>query len=321
MRVVFSDSESDDFNEPITDPSSTMQNSNHSSSNTEPSFGGAFGKSNCDIPSFASNERSFRHHNPITWPRSGSPSPIEGPMKATKRKAATVGIGPHKRTSHLPQLSPESNLSRTDDKCQRKRQRLTRKHGQSNMSYDMKYHPMDDVLRPRYSAKRRAQWKQAESSDSDDEIPQNGVNNASSEPAVSPIPHCRRSSRKIHQGEKPIYSAKWHPLDRMLRENAFSTTDSKRDGRSKSNGKKLGDFSASSKDKEDFMTVNFNFRSDRDADGAIGIRGTGPISKDRRRSARVSSSKDALPNYDMKYDYSMCKMSTTRLTNFRPDIM
>ena len=350
MRVVFSDSEPDDFNEPIIDPSSTMQNSNHRDSNTEPSFGvppsepsfggasknfnanhpydvsdssddvigDASGKSNFDISSFASNERNFRHHNPIAWSHSGSPSPIEGSMKVTKRKAATVGIDPHKRTSPLPQLSPKSNQSRTDDKFQGKRQRLTRRHGQSNVSYDMKHHPMDDVLRPRYSAKRRAQCKQAESSESDDEIPQNGV---MSEPAVSPIPHCRRSSRKIHQSDTPIYSAKWHPLDRMLRENACSTTDSKRDSHSKSNRKKLGDFSASSKDKEDFMTINSNFRLDQDADGAIGFRGTAPISKDRRRSARVSSSKDALPNYDMKYDYSMCRMSITRLTNFRPDIM
>ena len=313
MRVVFSDSEPDDFKEPITDPSSIMQNSNHFGSDTEPGLGGAsknfnadspcdvsdssddvigdtFGKSNREIPTFASNEPNFRHHNPITW-------------------------------SPLPHLSPESNLSRTDDNCQEKRQRLTRKHGQSSVSYDMKHHPMDDVLRPRYSAKRRAQWKQAESSHSDDEISQNGVNNASSKPAVSPIPHCRRSSRKIHLDEKPIYSAKWHPLDRMLRENACSTTDSKGDGHSNSNRKKLGDFSASSKDQEDFMTVNSNFRLDRDADGAIGFRGTGPISKDRRRSARVSSSKDALPNYDMKYDYSMCRMFITRLTSLRPDIM
>ena len=283
-----------------------MQTSNHSGSNTEPSF--------------ASNERNFRHHNPITWSHSGSPSPIEGPMKVTKRKAATVDIGPHKRTLPWPQLSPEPNRSRTDDKCQGKRQHLTRKHGQINVSYDMKHHPMDDVLRPRYSAKRRAQWKQAESSDSDGEIPQNGVDKASSEPAISPIPHCRRSSRKIHQGETPIYSAKWHPLDQMLRENACSTTDSKRDGHSKSNRKKLGDSSAS-KHEEDFMTVNSNFHPDRDADGAIGFRGTGPIRPDQRRSTRVSSSKGPLPNYDMKYDYSICRMSITRLTNLRPDIM
>ena len=344
MGVLFSDSEPDDSNEPTGDANSTMQNSDHLGSNTEPSFGGASknfnadhpcdvsnssdddivdasGKSDHETPSFTSNKQNFRHRNSITWSGSGTPSPIGGSTKATKRKAVTVGISPHKRTSPLPQLSPESNLSKNDDKCQGKRQRLTRRHGQSNVNYDMKHHPMDDVLRPKYSAKRRAQGKQEASSDSDDEIHQDGANNASSELAVSPIPHCRRSSRKIHQGETPIYSAKWHPLDQMLRENAYSIGGSKRVGHSKSSRKKLGDSSVSSKDKEDFMTVNSDFRLDRDADGAIGTHETAPISPDRRRSSRVSSSKDALPNYDMKYDYSMCRMSITRLTNFRPDIM
>ena len=341
MRVVFSDSESDDFTEPITDPSSTMQSSNHLGSNTEPGFGGASKKFNaehpwnisnssdgfigdasdesgCDTPSFASNKRNFGHRNSITC---GSPSPIGGSRKATKTKVATVAIGPHKGPSPLLQRSPESNLSKIDDQRLGKRRRLTRKHGQSNVSYDMKHHPMDDVLRPKYSAKRRTRGKQAESSDSADEILQDGANNTSSVPAVSPIPHCRRSSRKIHQGETPIYSAKWHPLDKMLRENACSISDFKRDDHSKSSRNKVGDSSASSKDKDDFVTVNPDFRLDRDADRAIGFRGTASNGPDRRRSARVSSSKGALPNYDMKYDKLICTISITRLTNFGPDIM
>ena len=338
IRIVLSDSEPEDFNEPTTDAKSTMQNSNHPGSNTESSFGGASkdfnaehpydisnssddvigdasGKSDCDIPSFASNERKFRHRNSITWSGSESPGPIGGSMKATKRKADTAGMGPHKRTSPLPQISSESDLSKTDDQCKGKRQRLTRNHGQSNVNYDMKHHPMDDVLRPKYSAKRRAQGNQEESSDSDDE------NNASSQPAVSPIPRYRRSSRKIHQSKAPIYSAKWHPLDQMLRENAYSIRDSESDGHSKSSRRKLGSSSPSSKDKEDFVTVNSDFRLNQFADRAIRFRRTAPIRPDRRRSARVSSSKDALPNYDMKYDYSICRTSITRLTNFRPDIM
>ena len=178
----------------------------------------------------------------------------------------------------------------------------------------MKHHPMDDILRPKYSAKRRARGKQAEYSDSAD---QDGANNASSAPAVSPIPHCRRSSRKIHQGETPIYSAKWHPLDHMLRENACSISDTKRDDHSKSSRNQLGDSSASSKDKEDFVTVKPDFRLNRDTDRAIGFHGTASIGPNSRRSARVSSSKDALPNYDMKYGNLICRISITRLTNFR----
>ena len=328
MRVVFSDSEPDDLNEPNNELNSTMQNSNHPGSNTEPSSScasknfnaehpwnvsdssddfiiDASNKSDCDTPSFASNKRKFGHRN----------------SKATKIKVATAAIGPHKGTSPLLQLSPHSNLSNTDDKCQEKRQRLRSRHGQSSVSYDMKHHPMDDVLRPKYSAKRRAQGKEAESSDGDDGILQDGADNASSVPAVSPIPRCRRSSRKIYPGKTPIYSAKWHPLDQMLREDACSTSDSKRDDHSKNSRNKVGDSSASSKDKDDFVTVNPDFRLDRNADRAIGFRGTASIGQDRRRSLRVSSSKDALPNYDMKYDNLICRISITRLTNFGPDIM
>ena len=332
MRVVFSDSESDDFTEPITDPSSTLQSSNHLGSNTEPSLGGASkdfnpdhpcdvsnssddfigdasDESSCDTPNFASNKRNFGHRNSITC---GSPSPIGGSMKATKI---------NKGTSPLLQRSPESNLPKIDDKWKGKRQRLTRKHGQSIVSYDMKHHPMDDVLRPKYSAKRRARGKQAESSDDDEDILQDGANNASSVPAVSSIPRCRRSSRKIDRGKTPIYSAKWHPLDQMLRENARSIRDSKRNDHRKSSRNELGDSSASSKDKEDFVTVEPDFHLDRDADRAIGFPGTASIGPTRRRSARGSSSKEALPNYDMKYDDLICRISITRLTNFGPDIM
>ncbi len=161
----------------------------------------------------------------------------------------------------------------------------------------MKHHPVDEILRPKYSAKRRGIVEQVseESSDSD------GEDDAPSGRVATPVPRRRRSSRRIHQSERPIYSAKWHPLDQMLKENSSSTRVSKRGDYSIGNRKSI-ESSSTLKDEEISITVQSDLDLDGDADRASISGGRpAPINSNQRRSARVSSSKDAPPNYDMKY--------------------
>ena len=162
---------------------------------------------------------------------------------------------------------------------------------------------MDDLLRPKYSAKRQGIVDKVpeESSDSDGEIEEDDEIYAPSGRVTASIPRRRRSSRKIHQSERPIYSAKWHPLDQMLKEHSSSMRVSKRGERSKENSKSI-ESSSTLKDEEISMTVQSDLDLDGDADRAsISGGGPAPINSNQRRSARVSSSKDAPPNYDMKY--------------------
>ena len=156
----------------------------------------------------------------------------------------------------------------------------------------MKLHPMDDILRPIYSAKRRRIRKEMskESSDGDREIEEDDNNNSPSGELALNFSR-RRSSRNIHQSEKPIYSAKWHPLDQMLKKNPSSTV-AKKDEWSKRIRKESVESSSTLKDQEDPTAVNFTFALDEDAEV--------PSSLPQRRSARVSSSKHTPPNYDMK---------------------
>ena len=67
-----------------------------------------------------------------------------------------------------------------DIERRRKSQRLTGGHGGRTVVYDMKHYPMDDFLRPGYSAKRRANVKQIPKlqSDNDEEMSDDNENEA-----------------------------------------------------------------------------------------------------------------------------------------------
>ena len=204
------------------------------------------------------------------------------------------GFELHSTTPPPPQAANDSNQLRADREPPEKRQRLTRGDGRKVVSYDMKLHPMDDILRPTYSAKRRGIKKEVsrESSNGDGAIEEDDKGNSPSGEVVAPNVSRRRSSRNFHQSEKPIYSAKWHPLDQMLKKNAHSSTFAKKDDGSKRIRKESMDSSSTLKDQEDPTAVKFTFALDEDAEM--------PSSLCRRRSARVSSSKHTPPNYDMK---------------------
>ncbi|KAL8709921.1 MAG: hypothetical protein Q9220_005371 [cf. Caloplaca sp. 1 TL-2023] len=109
-----------------------------------------------------------------------------------------------------------------------KRQRTTRNTTLgSSINYDMKYHPMDDVIRPHASAARKAahglydddpiKLKEADEVDGVDPV-------RTMLPALRPIsrpsgsPSCRRVTRGETFGEKPaLYNMKYHPMDAIMR--------------------------------------------------------------------------------------------------------
>ena len=210
------------------------------------------------------------------------------------------GLDPRNIISQSPRDSNESLSSPNDGERLEKHQRLTRGRGRNTVNYDMKYHPMDDVLRPKYSAKRRAKEDSSESDEDD-------TNDASSEKVAPADPHHRRSSRNIHKSKTPIYSAKWHPLDQMLRDNASSkSVPDKNDHPKKS--RTISDSSPTLKSEQGSIAVNSDLNPDQDA----ADKASGP---DRRRSTRIFS-KDALPNYDMKYGDSVYKTIHIEANNF-----
>ena len=295
MRIVSSDYEPDldrNSDHSTDDANATERSPSHLGSNTKRSIGlgDTFGKSDDDTSSATMKKRDSSRRHLTIRPGIDTPCPIGG-LKSAKETADTRGIDPHNIMPASPLASSDLDLSQDQGEPPGKRQRLTRRHRQSAVNYDMKHHPMDDILRPKYSAKRRAKGRQVLEESSD-----NG-----SETTEAPR---RRSSRNTHRSETPIYSAKWHPVDQVLKNSASSTSVSNKDGHSKKICKKSNDSSSTLKEEENPMVVDSDLEPDQDSYGVrapeLGCE-TVSISPDRRRSARVSSSKDTPPNYDMKY--------------------
>ena len=300
-RVVISDSEpdfDDEYTELVDDANFTKRSSSHLGLNIKPSIDGvsegshddnlgdgsgksngdsssddelgdASSESNIDTPSATSTKREPGNHN-SSLRQNHTPS-SNGGSKTVKRKANMWDIDPRNIMSSSPRVFNQSNSERPGQ-----RQLSTR--GQGRPSYDMKHHPMDDILRPKFSAKRRANGigipKHLSDSDAGIDKP-------------------RRSFRKTNQSTTPVYSGKWHPLDQMLRDNASSnrTPSKKRNKRSKHSIFELGD-------EEGYSDLEPN----QDVAKVLGSEDeTAQISPGVRRSARVLSSKDTPPNYDMKY--------------------
>lgn len=319
MRVVISDSEPDlnDDSDDSTGGTNAFQQSPRLSSTTQPSNGDSSGKSHGDTPSPVFGNRDPNHRNPTIRSDNHALSPVER-SNIVKRKAEKWGIDPRNIISQSPRDSNESLSSPNDGERPEKRQRLTRGRGRNTVSYDMKHHPMDDILRPKYSAKRRANGNQIpkDSSESDEEMDEDDKNDASSENVAPADPHRRRSSRNIHKSKTPIYSAKWHPLDQMLRDNASSKSIPNKDSHRKK-GRKASDSSSTPESEEGPMAVNSDLDPDQDAADKASELGawSAPISPDRRRSIRIFS-KDAPPNYDMKYGDSVHKKIHIEANNF-----
>ena len=338
MRVILSDSD-DDSDESTDDANVTKRSQSSLDSNTKPSIADASdnsddgdpsnasnnsseddlsdvsGKSDDETPSAVKKKRDQSHLDSEIHSDTNTLSSIEG-SHAVKRKADKWGIDPHNIIFPSHQASNESIPSQDHDERQGKRLRVTRGYGQSTVNYDMKHHPMDDILRPKYSAKRRGNGSKIpeDSSDSDEEIDGDETNDTPSGKVTSLKTHRRRSSRNIQQSETSIYNAKWHPLDQMLRDNTSSMRISKKVDLSKRTRKTSSGSSPTLKDEADSMAVTSDFDPDADVDRASEMGGeTTPINPDRRRSARVLSSKDAPPNYDMKYCDPILQKSTLRL--------
>ena len=227
-----------------------------------------------------------------------------------------VGIDAHNIITPSLRAFNKSDPLQNDDEPPRQCQRLTRGHGRSTLSYDMKHHPMDNILRPKYATKRRANGEQVppELRDSKVESDEDDEHQAPSK-VTSPNPHRRRSSRNIHPKKRPIYSAKWHPLDQMLKDNASLTRAVADESHSK-NIRRFSESSSTLKD-EDSLSISTSFDHGQGADRASELESTtASITSSPRRSARVSSSRNGPPNYDMKYGDSFRLQSMPMLTAF-----
>ena len=240
-----------------------------------------------------------------------------GRSKAIKRKVDAGGVNPHNIVTSSLRVSSGSDPSMNDDERRTKSQRLTRGHGGRIVDYDMKHHPMDDFLRPGYSAKRRANVKQIPEvqSDNDEEMSDDNENEAPSKLVAQSESHRRRSSRNLYLSDQPIYSAKWHPLDEMLKDNASSEKSFEGCDRSKATCKSSESPSALDAGKNP-ITIKSDAEPDQDAAIISELEDIVPNSPGQRRSSRISSSKDGPRNYDMKYGGLIHLHFTFRLTAF-----
>lgn len=174
------------------------------------------------------------HANGNTIPINSSgftPSPI--PAKASNGKA-NIDIG---LSNIIPTPARSSRSPKTSDSVEGaspspKRQRVTRSDslGHRHVDYDMKYHPMDDILRPNAAAKRRAydhlpqqlsddnESQGSSGEDSDLDIPKT-VQKPITDHQTTPVRH--RTTRAETLGGKPVdYDMKYHPMDDVLRPKA-----------------------------------------------------------------------------------------------------
>lgn len=171
------------------------------------------------------------HANGHTIPTNSSsttPSPISA-MASNAKANTDIGFN-----GIIP--TPARSLTKTPDNVEGvspspKRQRVTRADilGHKRVDYDMKHHPMDDVLRPKAAAKRRAydhppqqlsddESERASDEDSDLDIPKTGQ-----KPITYPqtTPERHRTTRAETLGGKPVdYDMKHHPMDDVLRPKA-----------------------------------------------------------------------------------------------------
>ena len=135
-------------------------------------------------------------------------------------------------TRVLGSNSPKSPGSHEDTSPMAKRQRITRADisGRKRIDYDMKYHPMDDVLRPKAAAKRRScdqppqqlpnEGRNGKGAVEDPGFEGSKLTNQSDNQAMI-IPKYRRITRAETLGEKSVdYDMKYHPMDDVLRPKA-----------------------------------------------------------------------------------------------------
>ncbi|MCJ1225636.1 hypothetical protein MMC12_002285 [Toensbergia leucococca] len=84
--------------------------------------------------------------------------------------------------------------------------------GKKTVDYDMKHHPMDDMLRPKASAKRMVRFE------STSPIRETIKTNSRKRKASPSPPERRHNTRAATQGEKTVdYDMKHHPMDDILR--------------------------------------------------------------------------------------------------------
>ncbi len=138
------------------------------------------------------------------------------------------GQGPNNRVKSMTSTpDPRTGLRRTT------RSTLS---GWRHLSYDLKYHPMDDTLKPKRAEKRRrAHTDEGSVAEEDDDDKEDSVSNNNHRRRLSTSTSTRRSIRRSSQSH-PSYDASIHPQDKALREasilsgpRAYKSADNERD--------------------------------------------------------------------------------------------
>lgn len=281
-------SNDDDLEDAVSKPGKSMPSAtaNKRKSSSDDDLGDVSGRSSNDTFSATSNPKESSRRNPIIRSNKHMSSSIERP-KTVKRKADNM-FDPRNIISNQS-ISSQNNGERQEQR------RVTRR---KKVSYDMKHHPMDDILRSKFSAKRRANGQRVskDSSNNNAEIDEDITSTFGDEKIIKSS-SLRRSSRKINQSVTLIYNGEWHPLDQMLRDNATLTNK-----RNKMSHKSFNNSLSTLKDEEGSKTANADLDSDLDVVKIPDSKDeTASMNPDIRRFARVSTSQKQPPNYDMKY--------------------
>ena len=171
------------------------------------------------IDSSSSNESSRPIHAlPSTGP------PVAHLTRISKGLSSSNIIStPKHDSSRLKAKNNQTDL----DQWVRRSTRGSVASDEKNIKYDMKHHPMDNVLRPKATAKRIGM---AIKSESPEETPQSLYKKRQSSPVVkiqkkhvseSPSPDIRHSTRIGASGKKVVnYDMTHHPMDDVLRPKA-----------------------------------------------------------------------------------------------------
>lgn len=151
----------------------------------------------------------------------GTPSPVSVKRKRTPRSARPIIETPNSANT-ISTPTCDLDVSQEEIHARKRRQSLPRAGTQisKTLSYDMKYHPMDEILRPNSrttvkARERKLQLFREENSQNEDEKIGNKQNSTHASKQQSDI--CEHQSRNDRTRKmKSIYDMSHHPMDESV---------------------------------------------------------------------------------------------------------
>lgn len=186
-------------------------------------------ESHLSLPNKDESSSSSSSRTPSPVPAKRHPNPIEPIARQSLDSDGTIepSEGNSKRLKKPKQISAMSPSSEPNDSTE------ARLRGRAPAMYDMKYHPMDEVLRPNAHATLNAQSRRIVSPSGERSV--RGLDN-SKERETHPISNFNMKQKRVHfsmeqptrnsprfvcsdkQSEKRVkYNMEYHPIDDVLR--------------------------------------------------------------------------------------------------------